>query len=118
MIKITLGQLKEYIISLPHDYEGVGIFDVHPWQGSYDEPSFSFNKSVNKGHMINLIQVAITAYFEGCKGGVFSYDKDSPVNFDEYGVYSNGDYFTKWISKNYDSDFFKGLIKFCAETSK
>lgn len=109
-MNLTVGELKDYIQSLPDEYEGIGIDSVDSWRGSYNEPAFTFGES-SKSKMLSIISECLSCEFDGYKGGTYSYDIYSPVNFDTYGNYTDGGYFYGVIHDNFNSDFIIGLLR-------
>lgn len=93
---MTLKDLKQFFEELPKD-EHISFSLSHPfsWRGSYDEVAFSIDLDTYSlpSHNLEMIDEAITGTYQGWKGGNYSYDLDTDVNFEESeGRWSNNGY--------------------------
>ncbi len=106
-----VGKLIEIVKSLPDYYLGAGISHVDSWRGSYDEPAFEIQDETTKEEMLEVISECLSRQFDGYKGGTYFYDESSTVNFDAYGVYTDGSYLLKKAVEFSDSDFIQKLVE-------
>ena len=93
---MKLGQFREYIESLPNGtLFNYGLSSPFSWRGSYDEVAFEVVKTglYNREEVLTEINKAYDNTFQGWKGGNFTYDDHTRVNFErEEGSYSDGAY--------------------------
>ena len=109
---MDVEDLLNIVKNLPDDYYGVGIFSVDSWRGRYYEPAFELVEFTTKKQMLAVINECIGGTFTGYKGGEYTYWSNDPVNFDEYGVYSDGEYFENWVESHPDNIFLQEVSKF------
>jgi hypothetical protein len=77
-----------------------GITEVFSWRGIYAQPAFRIEENVSLKQINDVLDNAYADHFEGYKGGEFSYDEDSVVNFEmDYGAYTDGGYANTVIAK-------------------
>lgn len=78
-----------------------GLSYPFSWRGKYDEVCFSieYGNFTKDQMMVNLVCATLDT-FEGYKGGEYTYDLQTRVNFEEdYGSYSDGEYENKYFMK-------------------
>ena len=63
---------------------------LNSWRGIYAECSFStsFDKVCTVENLIDMLDYAMIAEFEGYKGGEFYYDENTEIHVDSYGNYT------------------------------
>ena len=116
---MELKEFKEFIENTPHgttfDY---GISEPFSWRGSYSEVAFEFleyNPMSREDILVN-IEKAYKGTFNGWKGGEFTYDDNTDVNFEyDNGSWTDGGYCKTLIANiecnvEYESDEMK-LVK-------
>jgi len=71
------------------------------WRGIYNEVAFTIEEGQStKQSIIKKINQALTYEFTGWKGGIYYYDENTPIHFEEsHGRWSDGDYTEEWINK-------------------
>lgn len=83
---MTLESLKQFFQELPQD-EHIPFSLSHPfsWRGSYDEVAFSIDMENHSlpSHNIDMINEATKGTYQGWKGGEYSYNLSTTVNFEE-----------------------------------
>ncbi len=104
---MKLKEFKEYITDLPEGSKfSCGISKPFSWRGSYDEVAFAFDeKSSTREQILENISLAYTETFEGYKGGSYTYNDYTKVNFEETTAhYSDGGYCALIIAKLTNSE--------------
>ena len=94
---MTLGQLIEKINALESaDKYAYTLSDPFSWRGSYCEVCFSIEKAetpVGKEELLRKANLALAGVFYGYKGGTYTYDLDTKVNFEKsFRSYTDGGY--------------------------
>lgn len=92
---MNLLELKNKIEQLPKGtISQYGISEPFSWRGRYSEVAFSIEKApTTRETMLERIEKAYTDVFDGYKGGTYSYDDLTPVNFESSASdWSDGDY--------------------------
>ncbi len=92
---MTLIELKELVQSTKKGtvFE-FGISDPYSWRGSYDEVCFTIkSEKTTRGAILKNINKAFSRSFYGYKGGEYSYNDWTNVNFErDFGSWSDGRY--------------------------
>lgn len=100
---MILKDLKKYIESFPANKNfKFGITKPFSWRGSYDEVAFSIVEAeMTREDILANIELAYTETFRGYKGGIFTYEDNTKVNFESEGNfnYSAGTYVELMIDK-------------------
>ena len=99
---MDLGEFKKLIEETPDNTVfKAGISKPFSWRGSYNEVAFEITESaMTKEEVLANIQEAYEQEFHGYKGGVYRYDGETPVNFEEdYSCWTDGDYVLKKLFK-------------------
>lgn len=82
---MLLGELKKHI----EDFEEGHLFDFtlsepFSWRGDYSEVAFSIKKEQStKESLLELINTALTGEYYGYKGGLYKFDENTFVNFED-----------------------------------
>jgi len=95
----TLKQFQDYISQFsPYHKFKFTLSDPFSWRGSYDEVAFSVNEGESTAVDILLkIQHAYREEYIGYKGGKYSYNDSTLVNFEENR--------TAWSDEQYAKEF-------------
>lgn len=72
--------LKEYYEN--NDNPKIFLTSVFSWRGSYDEVAFTPSLEGSKEESLKVINRALTAVFDGWKGGEYRYDGFTRVHFE------------------------------------
>ena len=83
-----------------------GISEPFSWRGSYNEVAFEMlEKPMTREEILANIEKAYTEEFRGYKGGNYTYDDHTEVNFEyDTSSYSDGGYCANWIAKIEDNE--------------
>lgn len=109
---MILEQFKNHIESFP---EGTmfkfGISEPFSWRGSYCEVAFAIIKApMTRERVLERIEEAYTNTFEGYKGGSYTYDNETKVNFEEdYSCWSDDKYVLNMIAEIEGSEYVSSL---------
>lgn len=99
---MELKEFKDYVQNFKQGTEfEYGISDPFSWRGSYDEVAFEvLQRPMTREEILAKINKAYSETFSGYKGGEFTFDDYTPVNFEEdTGRYTDGGYCAEWIAK-------------------
>lgn len=108
---MTLKTFKNHILKFEEDK----VFDFSlstpfSWRGSYDEFAFEVSEGkMNRDSVLENIQRAFTEVFHGYKGGQYTYDNETPVNFEEHGSrnYTDGRFTAELLAKLEHKDVYE-----------
>ena len=76
-----------------------GIGEPMSWRGIYNEVAFSVQENITVQQSLDNIIKAYHNVFYGWKGGEYTYDDDTPVNFEsDAGRYTDGGYCLEMIA--------------------
>ena len=92
-------QIEQAEVGKTFDY---GISEPFSWRGSYDEVAFEIlEQPMTREEILDNIEKAYTGTFYGYKGGEYTYQDYTPVNFEEGGSrsYTDGRYCDEMIAK-------------------
>ena len=91
-------QIKQAETGKTFDY---GISEPFSWRGSYDEVAFELlEQPMTREEILANIEKAYTEEFRGYKGGNYTYNDYTDVNFEyDTSSYSNGIYCANWIAR-------------------
>lgn len=107
---MNLKQFKEHIESSPSGTVfQYGISEPFSWRGVYSQVAFEvLDSPMSREGILEVINEAYTKTFTGYKGGSFTYDDDTPVNFEnDRGSWTDGDYTARWIAKLDQSEYYR-----------
>ena len=101
-----------------------GISEPFSWRGSYDEVAFEIlREEMSKEDIIRRIELAYSETFVGYKGGEYTFNDYTPVNFEtDTGSYTDGGYTADMIAELeekepvYDNDY--RLVELAFTTNK
>ena len=88
---MTLGELIEILekydpkIKLP-----TGLGNPHSWRGAYDEIAFEIVVNTTVGEMLEAARSIDRKTLTGYKGGEYRMTRDTSINIDNYGSYTDG----------------------------
>lgn len=93
---ITLGELLDWLASLPPDNEIVFDFcqfspgEMNSSRGDYSKLAISWlnGKTVTAQELLNRYRPMVGATFQGYKGGNYTMDRDTQVWVDEWGSWT------------------------------
>lgn len=94
---MTLQELKEFFESIdPNKTLHYRLSEPFSWRGDYSEVCFSFESLPSRAiDSLKMIDKALEGEFEGWKGGSYSYDLHTTVNFEkQHRDWTNGGYIT------------------------
>lgn len=92
---MILQIFKEYIEKFPENtLFRYGLSDPFSWRGAYDEVAFTLlDTPMTKEELLSKINEAYTKTFRGYKGGEYTYDDYTVVNFESSpNSWTDGDY--------------------------
>ena len=88
---MTLGEMIEYLESQPQDKKlERGLGNPHSWRGSYDELAFEPVDRTTVGKMLVVAKGCVGTVFPGYKGGDYEMDRNTLVNIEYFGSYTDG----------------------------
>ena len=98
---MTLLEFKELVEKTQKKVLKYGISEPFSWRGSYDEVAFEVIKEETKKEgVLSNIKKAYDGVFRGYKGGDFTYEDYTDVNFEyDTSSYTNGGYCADIISE-------------------
>lgn len=103
MSGMTIGQFEE-ICNLHSDLKvNFAPYDCGSWRGVYAEACIFVNMDGESylEEFIPFINQLKTETHCGYKGGDYTYDENTPLNFEtEYSVWSDGETFERMLSEN------------------
>ena len=105
---MTLGELKQLIESKPERAEfNYTLSRPFSWRGSYAEVAFAIEEiGSTRQQLLIMIEEAFTNEFTGYKGGEYTYNEHTEVNFEEdTSSWSDGEYITDLIEKIEDKKY-------------
>ena len=78
-----------------------GISEPFAWRGYYEQVAFNMlERQMTREEILSNIEKAYTKEFRGYKGGYYTYDDFTEVNFEyDNSSYSDGGYCSNWIAK-------------------
>ncbi len=106
---MTLGELKQHFEGFAaNTIFNFALSSPFSWRGSYNEVCFTIIKHASsKEENLDKINSALTDTFFGWKGGEFSYDENTTVNFEPArGSYTDGYYARELIAEIEGSKYF------------
>ena len=79
-----LGELRGFIENLPEDKTFRFSLDgPFSWRGNYQEVGFCIvRRECSKKELLEVVNDAFTGTFEGYKGGEYTYDEETRINFE------------------------------------
>ena len=101
---MTIKELYDNIKSYPNDTMDFCIENVFTWRGFYQDAACEIStRNVSKQYNLKQLEKLTSETFSGWKGGEFSYDEYTTINFEsDYGSYTNGNYILSFIVNNYN----------------
>lgn len=90
-----LGELRAFIENLPEDKTFRFSLDgPFSWRGNYQEVGFCIaRRECSKKELLEVVNYAFTGTFEGYKGGEYTYDEETRINFEnDDSCYTDGGY--------------------------
>lgn len=90
-----LGELRAFIENLPENKTFRFSLDgPFSWRGSYQEVGFCIvRRECSKKELLEVVNYAFTGIFEGYKGGEYTYDEETRINFEnDDSCYTAGGY--------------------------
>lgn len=101
---MKLGTLIDLLEKYPESRKVQhGFSNPHSWRGSYDELAFEPVDNTTVGDMLYAAKSAVGEVYCGWKGGEYLMSKDTTVNIDYKGSWSDGarDYLLyEWMSED------------------
>lgn len=101
IIIMALFELRQYVLSLPEESKfKFALSYPFSWRGSYAEVCFSIleEESTREELLVKINDAYGT--FQGWKGGDFTFDDNTDVNFEKsHGAYTDGGYTQEIISQ-------------------
>lgn len=97
---MNLGELKAKFENIdPNTTLTYGIGEPFSWRGVYAEVAFPIVKNITVKECLENINKALTETFYGYKGGEFTYEEYTNVNFENSGSYwTDGEYTLEMIA--------------------
>lgn len=99
---MELKEFKDYVQNFKQGTEfEYGVSDPFSWRGSYDEVAFEvLQEPMTREEILAKIDKAYSEIFYGYKGGKFTFNDCTPVNFEEdTSRYTDGGYCSEMIAK-------------------
>jgi len=88
---MTLGEYIEILEKLNKRTKvRYGLGNPHSWRGSYDEITFEVVENTTIGKMLKEAKSAVGTTYTGWKGGDFTMKKNTQINIDRKGSWSDG----------------------------